>query len=93
VSAEQNVDPELRIALDRLSEGQTADVLVYPSGDSADLVAHLSLRRDRGDLDFAVLELAGCISLRADRTTIHDIAARDDVARVAINPTFTTNAS
>lgn len=84
-------DPELRQALDRLGENETVEVLVYPAGGTDQLLAYLAPKRDTGDLEFNVLELAGSIVLRARRGIINEVAARSDVARVTLNPRFTIN--
>jgi hypothetical protein len=84
-------DPELRKALDRLGEHEMVEVLVYPAGGTDDLLSYLAPKRDTGDLEFNVLQLAGSIVLRARRGIINEVAARSDVARVTPNPRFTTN--
>ncbi len=85
-------EPALREALDRLGENDMLEVLVYPAGSADGLHAYLASRRHAEDLEFNVLELAGCIALRARRSIIDEVLARsDDVARVTLNPTFTTN--
>lgn len=84
-------DSDLRQTLDRLGENETVEVLVYPAGGPDELLAYLTSRRDTGDLEFNVLELAGSIVLRARRRIINEVAARSDVARVTLNPRFTTN--
>jgi hypothetical protein len=84
-------DPDLRQTLERLGENETVEVLVYPAGGTDELLAYLTRRRDTGDLEFNVLELAGSIVLRARRGIINEVAARSDVARVTLNPRFTTN--
>ena len=88
---DDKADPELRRTLDQLGDRDSIEVLVYPSGNPDDLVAHLADQREAGDLEFNVLALAECIAVRARRPTIDAIAGRVDVARVAVNPTFTTN--
>ena len=84
-------DPDLRRTLDRLGKDETLEVLVYPASGTEELVAYLAARRDTDDLQFNLLELANCIALRAPRSTIDEVLARSDVARVTINPTFTAN--
>jgi hypothetical protein len=91
VGTSDKADPNLRRTLDQLEENDTVEVLVYPAGGTEGLLAYLTSGRDAGDLQFNVLDLAGCIALRARRTTIDELIARDDVARVTINPTFTAN--
>jgi hypothetical protein len=91
VGTSDKADPDLRRTLDRLGKDETLEVLVYPTADTEQLVAYLATRRDTGDLQFNLLELANCIALRAPRATIDEVLARSDVARVTINPTFTAN--
>jgi hypothetical protein len=91
VATSDKADTELRRILDGLGEDELVEVLVYPAGGTDDLLGYLSRRRDTGDIEFNVLELAGCIALRAGRGTVNEVATRSDVARVTINPTFTIN--
>ena len=84
-------DHDLRQKLDRLGADETVEVLVYPAGGTDELLAYLAARRDTSDLEFNVLEMAGSIVLRAPRGIINEVAARSDVARVTLNPRFTTN--
>lgn len=93
VGIDDKAEPDLRQALDQLGENETLEVLVYPAGGTDDLLAYLSAKRNTGSLQFNVLELAGCIALRADGSIINEVAARRDVARVMLNRTFTTNGS
>jgi hypothetical protein len=91
VSISDRADFDLRQKLDRLTESDRVDVLVYPTGGTEELFAYLTSRQESGDLQFNVLDLAGCIALRARRDTINELAARSDIVRVAINPTFTAD--
>lgn len=88
---DDKAEPALRGALDRAGENEMLEVLVYPAGNTEGLRAYLASERHTVDLEFNVLELAGCIALRARRPIIDEVLARSDVARVTLNPTFTTN--
>ena len=67
---------------------EPVEVLVHPAGDAGALVEELRSRSERGELEFNVLELAGVIALRARQRTVDELAARDDVARITVNPRF-----
>ena len=67
---------------------EPVEVLVHPAGDARALVEELRARRERGELEFNVLELAGVIALRAPGHVVDELAARDDVARNTVNPRF-----
>jgi len=79
VGIEDKAEPALREALDRLGENEMLEVLVYPAGSADGLRAYLASKRHAGDLEFNVLELAGCIALRARRGIIDEVLVRSDV--------------
>ena len=91
VDTGDKADPDLRETLDRLKGSDVVDVLVYPTGGTEDLFANLTTRQETGDLQFNVLELAGCIVVRAQRDMINELAVRNDVSRITINPTLTAD--
>jgi hypothetical protein len=82
-----NIDEELARLLETSSAGQVVDVLVYAE-DFDELEAYLSGRADDGELRFNRLPLANTIVVRAPKEVIRELAARRDVSRITLNPTF-----
>lgn len=82
------LDSDLRRALDDLRDEDELDVLVHPIRMGGSIESFLSEAKAAGGVDYNVLELAGCIALKAPKRVILDVARRDDVARVSANPRF-----
>jgi hypothetical protein len=93
VTDDSAIGDDLQSLLATLGEDQEADVLVYPTGSTQDLLRVLDEHRRAGRAEYNPLELAGCIALRARRSVIHQVARRSDVERVIANPTFFANSS
>lgn len=86
---DSGIGDDLQSLLATMGEDQKADVLVYPTGPTQDLLRALDEHRRAGRAEYNSLELAGCIALRAPRKVIYQLAQRSDVQRVIANPTFT----
>jgi hypothetical protein len=82
-----NIDEELAHLLEASPDREEVDVLVYAE-DFDELEAFLSARADAGELRFNRLPLANTIVVRAPKGVIREIAARRDVSRMTLNPTF-----
>lgn len=84
------IDQELRQALDKLTDTEEIDVLLYPKQTREDFEGFLLIKKNEGVLDYNFLQLANCFVIKAPKKVILEIAARDDVSRITINPRFTT---
>ncbi len=85
------MEPDLVDAVEQADAHDVIEVLVYPNGAVESLRDFLASKEGDGVSAFNVLELAGCVAVRARPDVITSIADRDDVHRVTVNPTFTTN--
>jgi hypothetical protein len=90
---EQKIDKELIGTLDRLGDEDRLDVLVYPKQMGEEFERFLQARKTEGYLEYNILKLANCIVVNAPKKVILEIAARDDVSRITINPRFTIQKS
>ena len=86
---ESKIDQELRQALDRLADTDEIEVLLYPKQMGGTIEEFLLAKKGEGLLDYNVLQLANCIVIKAQKKVILEIANRDDVSRIAVNPRFT----
>jgi hypothetical protein len=91
VGGDAKIDNELLRALERLGEQEETDVLVYPKRMGEDLKEFLAARKKEGLLDYNILHLANCIAIKARKNVLLQIASRDDVLRMTINPRFTAH--
>jgi hypothetical protein len=82
------IDAALGSLLDQLADQDDVEALVFPRAGGTTLQSFLTTESDQGTLEFNVLELAGCIAVRAKKRIILALAAREDVQRVTVNPTF-----
>jgi hypothetical protein len=82
------LDDELLTLLDGLADDEVIDVLINPVSTPSDLERHLSALRAEG-VRHNVLRLHGTLAVRAPKRLIHDLAGRDDVARITAMPTAT----
>jgi hypothetical protein len=85
------LDQVLKQTLDKLTDQEELDVLVYPQQPGGEFEQFLSGRKNEGWLDYNVLHLANCVVIKASKKIILEIAARDDVSRLTINPRFTAH--
>jgi hypothetical protein len=88
---ESKIDQKLRQALDKLADTDEIEVLLYPEQMGGALERDLLTKKDEGLLDYNVLQLANCIVIRSQKQVILEMANRDDVTRITINPSFTVN--
>ena len=86
---ETKIDQELRQALDKLSDEEEIDVLLYPKQMSEDFEGFLLTKKNEGLLDYNFLQLANCFVIKAPKKVILEIAGRDDVSQLTVNPRFT----
>jgi hypothetical protein len=84
---ESKIDDDLAQLLETSSD-RDVEVLLYSEGDFDELEDYLSAKAKDGLLRFNRLPLANTIVVRAPSDLIREIAARRDVARVVLNPTF-----
>ena len=85
---EAKLDGTLRQLLAGIADEDEIDLLVHPTRMGGSIESFLSEAKGAGRLDYNVLELAGCIALKAPKKVILEIARRDDVARLSANPSF-----
>lgn len=90
---ESKIDQDLRRALDKLTETDEIDALLYPKQMGEDFERFLLTKKNEGLLDYNILHIANCVVIKAPKKVILEIAARDDVSRVSINPRFTIHQS
>lgn len=88
---EPKIDKALMLALDKLTDEEEIYALLYPKQMGENLKKFLMSRKNEGKLDYNILEIANCIAVKAGKRVILAIAAREDVARVTIQPKLTTN--
>lgn len=86
---EPKIDKELRQTLDELADTDEIEVLLYPKQMGGALERDLLTKKDEGLLDYNILQLANCIVIRSQKQVILEMANRDDVTRITINPRFT----
>jgi len=86
---ESKIDQDLVHALDKLIEADEIDVLLYPKQISEDLETFLLANKNKGLLDYNILHIANCVAIKAPKKIILEIAARDDVSQLILNPRFT----
>ena len=82
------LDDELRTRLGGLADDELVDVLVYPVSAPSDLERHLSALQAEG-VRHNLLKLHGTFAVHAPKRLIHDLARRDDVARITAMPSAT----
>lgn len=85
------IDLDLMQKLDALAGEEQIEALVHPMRMGENLSNFLTRAKSEGELDYNILEIANCIAVRASKTVILKIAARDDVSQVTSQPRFTTN--
>lgn len=85
------LDDDLVQALQALPEDGEIEVLVHPRGGLGDLENYLAAEKAAGNLEFNILGLAHCAVVRASATGVKNIAARDDVNRVTLQPRVSTH--
>lgn len=85
------LDDDLTQALQALPVDGQIEVLVHPRGVIGELEDYLASVKAAGDLEFNVLELAHCVVVRASATAVQNIAARDDVEKVTLQPRVTAH--
>ena len=90
-TGESKIDRDLRQALDKLTDKEEIDVLLYPKEIGEGFKELLQSKKNEGLLDYNVLEIANCIVVKAPKKIILELAARNDVSRIAMNPTFTAH--
>ncbi len=89
--SKSKIEQELRQALEKLADTDEIDVLLYARRMGEDLERFLLTSKNEGLLDYNILQLANCIVVKAPKKVILEIAARDDVFRIASNPRFTVD--
>lgn len=90
-SGESKLDKELKQALDQLTDTEEIDVLLFPKYMDREFESFLQTQKNKGLLDYSILQLANCVVIKATKKVILEIAARAEVSRISINPRFTTN--
>lgn len=90
-TAESKIDKDLIQVLDKLTDKDQIDVLLYPKQTGEEFETFLLTKKKEGVLDYNVLQIANCVVIKATKGLIWEIAARDDVFRITINPRFTVH--
>ena len=85
------IDEDLMQRLDALTDEEQIDALLHPKRMGEDLKEFLMSEKNEGQLDYNILHIANCIAVKASKKVILEIAAREDVARVTVQPRLTTN--
>jgi hypothetical protein len=86
---ESKIDKELRQALDQLADQEEIDVLLYPKQLGGEFERFLLTQKKEDMLDYNILKIANCVVIKASKKVILEIADRDDVSRISVNPKFT----
>ncbi len=89
--SESKIDQELRQTLDKLTDTEEIDVLLYPKQLGGEIEQFLLTKKKAGLLNYNILQIANCIVIKAPKKVILEIAARDDVSRITSNPRFTAH--
>ena len=89
VNDELKIDKELRRALDKISDEEEIDVLLYAKQLGEEFERFLLTKKNKDILDYNILKIANCVVIKAPKKVILKLAARDDVSRIAVNPKFT----
>lgn len=85
------IDEDLMQKLDALADEEQIEALVHPTRMGENLSNFLTSAKSEGELDYNILEIANCIAVRASKTVILEIAAREDVSQVTSQPRLATN--
>ncbi len=85
------IDEDLKRQLKELGDDEQIDVLLHPGRMEGNLKRFLMSGKNEGELDYNILEIANCIAVKSTKKVILEIAARDDVGQVTIQPTLSTN--
>jgi len=88
-TGKSKIDRDLTQALDTLTDQEEIDVLLYPKERDEGLRELLRSKQKGGVLEYNILEIANCIVVRAPKKIILELAVRNDVSRLAMNPKFT----
>ncbi len=83
---ESKLDVNAKQALDRLTDTAEMDVLVYPTHITEAFKQFLREKQGEGVLKYNILQLANCAAVKARKRVILEIAARDDVSQIRVNP-------
>jgi hypothetical protein len=84
----EKISKELVDALSGLAESEVIDVLVYVKEPAAGFDAYLQAEKERGQLRFNYLEYADCYVLEASKQLLLELADREEVSRMTVNPRF-----
>lgn len=89
---ESRIDQELTRVFEDLEDTDEIDVLLYPREGqvSEGLERFLRDKKKDGLLDYNIMQIANFIAIKGQKQIILEIANRDDVSRITINPRFTT---
>ncbi len=85
------IEKDLMLALDKLNDEEEIDALLFPKLMGESLKKFLMSSKNKGELDYNLLNIANCVAVKASKRVILEIADREDVARVTIQPKLTTN--
>jgi len=88
-SRKPKIDQPLQQALDGLMDQAEIDVLLYPTQMREEFKQFLQTKKNEGLLDYNILQMANCVVIKAPKKVILELADRDDVSRITINPKFT----
>ena len=86
---ETKLDADVKLALDKLANMAEMDVLVYPIQITETFKQFLQNKQDEGILEYNILHLANCAFVKAPKKVILEIAARDDISQIRMNPRVT----
>ena len=84
------ISVDLQRLLDGLADEEQAEALLYAGPISERLEQFLEGKKEEGVLEYNVLEMAGCVALRAARKVILELADLEEVSRLETNPRFST---
>ena len=87
--ANKKMSNELADLLNELNRDEEIDVLVYVKRPSTSLEEYLQVKKEKGELQFNFLEYANCYVVEAPKPILLEIAEREDVSRMDVNPRFT----
>ncbi len=85
------LDQDLKQTLDKMTDQEEIDVLVYPKQSGGEFEQFLFSKKNEGMLDYNILPMANCVVIKASKRITLEVAARDDVFRLTTNPRLTAH--
>jgi hypothetical protein len=84
----EKISKELMDDLSELTESDVIDVLMYVKKPAAGFDEYLQAEQEKGELRFNYLEYADCYVVEASKQLLLELADREEVSRMTVNPRF-----